>query len=533
MSKAMRFFTAIAVRGRRVVDWSPGGGLPIALPAAIGALALLLRLYGLGDKPFWLDEVTSLHRATARIPDLVADSLHNNHYPSYFLLLWLVAKIGASQWLLRLPSALFGALAAALACAIGRRVADARAGAVAGLLMAFSPFEVQFGQEARSYTLVACLILTALWGLVRLAQQPGAAALPFGREGALRGAWAAYGLGTAAALDVLNVAIPWFVAANLGAIVIARAAGNRQRGFWRNWGVAQLLILAAWAPLLAAVYVASKGAVLDGVAWAPAATGKTIWAIVAPVYLLRLSNFITLDLAPAVVPGLSFGVTALAALGAWRLRRAPTVLAALGCAALVLPLGLCLVSLFVPVLVPRYFAWSAAPFFIFAGAGLGLLSGARFAALAAALGAICLINLIPYYRYETKPRWDLVATRLAATAHSGDVVLVNSYYAYSVLAVFAARAGLDQRHVKLTWLLPEAAKAAPGHDVWAVYGRSGQGAKKRSSGDYRRSLSLALGGPVAVNAIGRYIVLWRFKAPKPPEPEAEAGGYCRLEEQRR
>ncbi len=529
----MRFFAAIALRGRRGISWLRGDGLPAALPATIGALAFLLRLYGLGDKPFWLDEVASLRRATATIPDLVADSLHNNHYPSYFLLLWLVAKIGTSQWLLRLPSAVCGALAAALTCAIGRRIAGRRAGAVAGLLMAFSPFEVQFGQEARSYTLVACVILTALWGLVRLAQEPAAAALPFKHNGALRGAWVAYGLGTMAALDVLNVAIPWFVAANLGAIVIARAAGNGKRQFWQNWVLIQLAVLGAWAPLLAAVYVASNGAVLDGVAWAPAETAKSIWSIVAPVYLLRLSNFITLDLAPVVVPGLSLVVAVLAALGAWRLCREPTVLAVLGGAALVLPFGLCLVSLFVPVLVPRYFAWSAAPFFIFAGAGLGVFSGARFAALATALGVVCLINLIPYYGYETKPRWDLVATKLAAIAHPGDVVLVNSYYGYSVLSVFAARAGLDQRHVKLTWLLPEAvepAKIATAGDVWAVYGRSGQAAK-RSPEDFRRSLSIALGGPVAANAIGRYIVLWRFRKPKPPEPDAQAGGYCRLEEQ--
>jgi mannosyltransferase len=528
----MRFFAAIALRGRSAVDWLQGDGLPTALTATIGMSAFLLRLYGLGDKPFWLDEVASLRRATANIPELVADSLHNNHYPSYFLLLWLVAKLGTSQWLLRLPSAVCGALAAALTAAIGLRIAGRRAGVVAGLLMAFSPFEVQFGQEARSYTLVACLILTALWGLLCLAQQPASAALPFKGNGALRGAWVAYGLGTALALAVLNVAIPWFVAANLGAIVIARAAGEQKWGFWRNWVFIQLVILGAWAPLVAAVYVASKGAVLDGVAWAPAETSKTIWSIVKSVYLLRISNFITISLAPVVVPGLSLAVAVLAALGVWRMRREPTVLVVLGCAAVVLPLGLCLVSLFVPVLVPRYFAWSAAPFFIFAGAGLSLLSGVRFAALATALGAVCLINLIPYYGYETKPRWDLVATKLAAIAHPGDVVLVNSYYGYSVLSVFAARAGFDQRHVKLTWLLPEAAKIPPTGEVWAVYGRSGQ-ATKRSPEDFRRSLSIALGGPVAVNEIGRYILLWRFRKPKSPELDAPAGGYCRIEEQHR
>ena len=521
----MHSFAAIVLRVQGGRDWWRDNRASLALPAAIGAVALLLRLYGLGDKPFWLDEVASLRRATATVPDLVADSLHNNHYPSYFLLLWLVAKLGTSQWLLRLPSAVFGAGAAALTCAVGRKVADARAGAVAGLLMAFSPFAVQFGQEARSYTLVSCLILTALWGLVRLAQQPAAAAIPLHREGALRSAWLAYGLGTAAALDVLNVAIPWLVAANLGAIVVARAAGDRKRGFWRNWGTAQLAILAAWLPLAAAMYTASKGAVLEGVGWAPAATTRTTWWILAAVYLLRISNFITLDLAPVVVPGLSYAVIGLAALGAWRMRLRPTVGAMLACTALALPLGLCLVSLFVPVLVPRYFAWGAAPFFIFVGAGLSGLSGPRFAAAAAGLGAICLVNLTPYYRYETKPRWDLVAAKLAVMAQPGDVVVVDSYYAYSLLSVFAARAGLDDRRVALTWQLPEAAAILPGHNLWAVYGRTGQAAKKQSAEEFLGTLA-PLGHPVVEHSVGRYIVLWRLAE---REAAAQAPRRARLE----
>jgi uncharacterized membrane protein len=376
--------------------------------------------------------------------------------------------------------------------------------------MAVSPFAVQFGQEARSYTLVCSLILTALWGLVRLAEQPEAAGVPLRHEGALRGAWIAYGLGTAAALDVLNVAIPWLVAANLGAIVIASAAGDRKRAFWRNWGIAQIVILAAWVPFAIAVYVASKGAVLDGVGWAPAATRKTTWWILAAVYLMRISNFITLDLAPVVIPGLSYAVALLAAFGAWRMRRARTVWAVLTCTALALPLGLCLVSLFVPVLVPRYFAWGAAPFFIFVGAGLSVLSGPRFAAAVAALGAVCLVNLAPYYGYETKPRWDLAAARLAAMAQPGDVVLVDSYYAYSVLSIFAARAGLAD-HVALTWQPPASAKPTipPGHNLWAVYGRAGQAAKRQSAEEFLGALA-PLGPPAVEHSVGRYIVLWRF-----------------------
>ena len=527
----MRSFAAIERRFRAGLKPARGSLPAYALPAAVGAFALALRLYGLGDKPFWLDEITSLRRATATVPDLVANSLHNSHYPSYFLLLWLIGHIGTSQWLLRLPSAVFGAVGAALTCAIGSKAAGRRSGAIAGLLMAVSPFEVQFGQEARSYTLVACLILTALFGLVRLAQEPAAAALSLRRNGALRGAWIAYCCGTAAALSVLNVAIPWLLAANLGAIAIAWRAGDKRPAFVRNWAVAQGLILAIWLPSLAWVYIGSHGTVLDGAGWAPAETGKTIWSIIAPVYLLRISSFITFKLLPSGVPGLAVVSVTLALLGAWRLRRETTVLAVLGCAALVLPLGLLLLTPFVPVLVPRYFAWSAGPFFIFAGAGLGWLSVGRFTAAAAVLAAACLVNLAPYYGYETKPRWDLLAAQLSATAQPGDVVLLDNYYSYSVFSVFAARAGLDSRRVSVTWNLPEAAKLAPGHDLWAVYGRTGQGAKKQSLDDYRRTIG-ALGNPVAENSVGRYIVFWQFKepmavtqtAPPPARPEAWAAG---------
>src|SRR5215472_8388262 len=108
-------------RPARVHDQSGNWLSPHAVPAAVGVLALLLRLHGLGAKPFWMDEITSLHRATATLPHLIADSLHQKHYPTYFLLLWLVAHIGTSQWLLRLPSAIFGAIGAWLVCAIGDR----------------------------------------------------------------------------------------------------------------------------------------------------------------------------------------------------------------------------------------------------------------------------------------------------------------------------------------------------------------------------------------------------------------------------
>ena len=478
-----------------------------ALPTAIGAVALLLRLHGLGDKPFWLDEVTTLHRSAAGLHDLTLEALHARHYPSYFALMGLVTWFGDSQFLLRLPSALFGAVGAALGCAIGCRAAGRRSGIVAGLLMALSPFEVQLGQEARSYTLVSCLILASLWGLVRLGERPEAEGLPWQRSG-LRPAWLAYALGTAGALNVLNVAVPWLVASNLAAAAIAGRAGRAGRVFLRNWGLVQALVLVLWAPsVIALVLFAESGA--KGAEWAPPMTAASIWTTLAPVYLLRISDFVGDALAPAAVPGLSLAVAAFAALGAWRLRRSPATLTILLCAAFVLPLALLLLSPFVPLLVPRYFAWGDAAFFVLVGAGFGGASWRAFAASSTALAAAALVNLLPYYGYETKPRWDLAARELARMGKPADVVLANRGYTYYVFDIYAKRAHLAEQGLTIAHHLREAEAKAPGHDVWALYGRTGQGDIVPAA-DYLRSLA-ALGQPDAEYRIGRYITLYRFE----------------------
>jgi hypothetical protein len=228
--------------------------------------------------------------------------------------------------------------------------------------------------------------------------------MPLRATNAPHGAWLAYGIGTAAALDVLNVAVPWLVAANIAALAIGHAAGDMKRHCWRSWICVQFAIVAVWAAMLIAVYVARYvargGAIIDDVGWAWPATRKTIRSIVGPVYLLRISNFIEPGMPRATVPALSLVIATLAAIGVWRLRRRPVVIAVFGAATLMLPVSLGLVSLFVPVLVPRYFLWSAGPFFVLAGVGLEQLfreppSRVRSAALGAALTVVCLINLAP------------------------------------------------------------------------------------------------------------------------------------------
>src|ERR1039458_6560850 len=125
------------------------------------ALALAVRFHGLSDKPLWLDEIITQRRANLPISDLIANSLYNKQFPTYFVLIRAFDAPIINEWTLRLPSVILGAISVLLVALIATEVRSRRAGLVAGILMALSPLEVQFGQEARSYALVSCFVLLA------------------------------------------------------------------------------------------------------------------------------------------------------------------------------------------------------------------------------------------------------------------------------------------------------------------------------------------------------------------------------------
>jgi len=160
-----------------------------------------------------------------------------------------------------------------------------------------------------SRTPVSALILLALWGMVRIQRRPDAAAIAPLKRGSLAGAWAAYALGSAGALEVLNVAIPWLAVAN--------------------------------------------AAILHNLDWAPPATLERLRSTIAAVYLFRVSDVTTFALLPtpasvfAVVPPL------LALVGAWRLRTDRGLVALLVLAVLGMPLALLASAAVHALLIPR------------------------------------------------------------------------------------------------------------------------------------------------------------------------------------
>lgn len=137
----------------------------LVIAAGIVLVALLLRVYRIGEQQFWLDEAFSF--SMVDMPNWVGRALVDSNPPLYYLLLrvWAIFA-GQSEAGLRLLSACFGTLFVAAVIWAGREIYDSRVGLWGGGFAAVAPIHIYYSQEARTYTLLTlALLLTyiALW----------------------------------------------------------------------------------------------------------------------------------------------------------------------------------------------------------------------------------------------------------------------------------------------------------------------------------------------------------------------------------
>jgi mannosyltransferase len=476
---------------------------------ALSAVALAARLYELDDKPLWLDEVLTKQRSALAIPALVDDSVRNNHSPLFFLIEHAIAAAAPGAVGLRLLPAFAGALSAGLVFAVGRAVGLRTGAVLAGLFAALAPLQVAFGQEARSYTLMLVLTLVALWGLVQLATAPNRAVLAWSSSEGLRTAWLAYAFGTAGAALVLGDALLWWIVSNIAMLAAILPRTVLRRVFLLRWCIIQGMIFLVAAPVYLASLTAHKGNVLQGFLWIPPLTGRLIWANAATLYGLRGVTMVSMRLLPGPIPYLAPFVLALGAAGLVRLRHTRGPLTVLLIAAVGPPVILALLSLIHPMLLPRYLLLSAAPFFVIAGAAIETLPGvARPLAL---IGAACMlaVNLMPYYRAETKPRWDLAAAFLAARLRPHDAVMVTDEFSSLMLKTY-----LGGRMPPVIFPDAMARLADPGR-IWAIYGPAGQGQLPSQSVFFSRAETFGI--PNLRKRIGEDIIIEKIE-PAGSEP---------------
>lgn len=375
--------------------------------ALIVVAAFALRIYGLGAKDLSADEAFGVMMIQQPFFDLWRTG-QDLHPPLYHALAWIIARLaGESAFTLRFAALIPGVLTVALAIAIGRRVSRGWAGGLlAGALTAISPAMVYWSQDARLYTLLACLTAASMVGFLRLTQNP------------TRGAWALYLLTTLAAMYTQYGAF-WVIAAqNLAALAL-------WRGRLRLWFAGQVLLALAFLPWVIgqAAFLAQPGNLRAG--------GFSLArALEDAAAILR---FWFLGYTEAGLPQVYLIGLALAAFGWWRIRRTANGIALILWSALTFALVIAWGGL-LDYFDPRFAIAGIVPLFALISAEIASAwrvhraRGVGNAILLVALIAGMALSTINWYRQPptAKGEYAAVMARIAASAQEGDRILFSN-----------------------------------------------------------------------------------------------------------
>jgi len=213
-------------------------------------LALLLRVWGLGEKSLWLDETLTVLNVFKRNSVELKSfrgmvhylGMFDAHPPLYQTIVWLWLHVGRGDAFVRLPSVAAGAIGVWLCWLIARRLFGRRAGFAAALLMTISCFHIYYSQEARLNAMATTFFLAQAYLLLHI----------LGRRGrASWWSWAAYG-----AFGLLSLYTYVLCILTIGALALVY--------LWRAWKrrlqplrflavhVAIALLFLPWVPLLRA-----------------------------------------------------------------------------------------------------------------------------------------------------------------------------------------------------------------------------------------------------------------------------------------
>ncbi len=147
----------------------------LTILVAILLLGVAIRAYHVTARSLWFDEAFSWRLVQFDIPELLTRDAADVHPPLYYIFLKGWGSVFGTS-LLALRSFSITAAAATIAAAYLFAASASRSrttGLVAAAAVAFSGWQIQFGWEARMYTLGTALALFSSWALLRaLRAQP-------------------------------------------------------------------------------------------------------------------------------------------------------------------------------------------------------------------------------------------------------------------------------------------------------------------------------------------------------------------------
>ncbi len=126
-------------------------------------IALGVRLFYILKFDFWFDEAFTGILMRVPLNEFLSILKIDTNPPVYYLLLKLWTLIfGTGEIPIRMFSVVAGVLTVYIAYLIGKKFFHKEAGLIAGLIIAFSPFTVQYSIEARSYSLFGLVCILSL-----------------------------------------------------------------------------------------------------------------------------------------------------------------------------------------------------------------------------------------------------------------------------------------------------------------------------------------------------------------------------------
>lgn len=129
--------------------------------------AAAFRLFNLGGFSMWFDEAYSWHLGNQAVPRIVELAKIDNTPPVYHVLLHYWIKAGAdSDFMIRLPAALFGIMSIFFTYRLGKLLFGGKTALLAASISALSFQLVHYSQENRMYSLQLLLGLIATYYFV-------------------------------------------------------------------------------------------------------------------------------------------------------------------------------------------------------------------------------------------------------------------------------------------------------------------------------------------------------------------------------
>jgi mannosyltransferase len=374
--------------------------------ALVLVVAAFLRVHQIGSESLWLDEAFSVEMSTSSVSTILEETGSDVHPPLYYLALkaWVFAA-GNSEAAARLLSVVFSLAAIVAMYRLASLLFGRWTAVLAAVFAAISPFQIEFAQEARMYSLLALLSVLSLYLFARLLLT--AAPLK---------SWTFAAFVIVTALMLYTQAYAWFIIAAEAATLVVAAAGRAKLA---ALGLALAVVLyLPWLPTqMSQLFLVQRGF------WIPEGTAASFLGIV-PIY------------GGSAVVGWLLAFCALAGVVAsWfgrNERAAPRRFATM----LMFTWVLCPIALpFLisqwssPIFMAKYTIAASLAFSVLAARGVVGAFGRGGVPVAIVLvAALTWAPLTAYYGAQRKVKWRETIAALDAAATAGDVVILNQSF---------------------------------------------------------------------------------------------------------